>query len=533
VARIRRLAQWAVPGALLALLAVPGAAAAAQLVHSWKADGDFTDTIAANDGSGIGDTTFAPGRMGQAFAFDGTGDYVSVPDAASHHFAGSFTIDAWVSTTSTGGAIATYYDCAQSCVSNPPSFYQIRVSGGKASGTVRDGAAFGNFPGQTMTGGRSVNDGSFHHVSLVRDVEVGMLSLYVDGLVAAEAPLEAQADGPITDGEGEPDPLTIGAQIEGGQSTLQPGTELNGLVDEVRLWSGANHPPRPSGDPTISGTAVAGQTLTCVSGDWTGSPTFSFAWLRDGAPIPDATAQTYTLTATDVGRQIACQVTAANEGGSPTVISGAVTPTAAPFPPGPLQLDDLPPLTDADVGRIAQVAPRSGVVLVSLNGVTFTLLSEAREIPVGSVLDTRRGTIRLRTATGSGSRTQTGDFGRGLFQLRQSRRKRARGLTDLVLKGGSFRGCAAGGGRGEAGAALSRRVIRSLRSNARGRFRTSGRNSSATVRGTIWTTADRCDGTLTTVKRGKVVVRDLRRKRTVVLSRGESYLARAPRASRR
>jgi hypothetical protein len=312
---------------------------------------------------------------------------------------------------------------------------------------------------------------------------------------------------------------------------------MNGLVDEVRLWNGANHPPRPSGSPTISGTAVAGQTLACLSGDWTGSPTFSFAWLRDGAPITGATAQTYTLTAADVGRQIACQVTAANEGGSPTVISGAVTPTAAPgpFPPpsGPLRLEDLPPLTDADVGRIAQAEPRSGVVLVSPNGVTFTRLSAAREIPVGSFLDTRRGTIRLRTATGSGSRTQTGDFARGLFQVRQSRRKRARGLTDLVLKGGSFRGCAAGGGRGEAGAALSRRVIRSLRSNARGRFRTSGRNSSATVRGTIWTTADRCDGTLTTVKRGEVAVRDLRRKRTVVLGSGEEYLARAPRASRR
>ena len=42
----------------------------------------------------------------------------------------------------------------------------------------------------------------------------------------------------------------------------------------------------------------------------------------------------------------------------------------------------------------------------------------------------------------------------------------------------------------------------------------------AAVRGTVWSTADRCDGTLTTVKRGKVAVRDLRRKRTVTVESG-------------
>jgi hypothetical protein len=39
--------------------------------------------------------------------------------------------------------------------------------------------------------------------------------------------------------------------------------------------------------------------------------------------------------------------------------------------------------------------------------------------------------------------------------------------------------------------------------------------------------ADRCDGTLTSVKRGKVAVRDFRRKRTIVVGAGKSYLARA------
>jgi hypothetical protein len=45
----------------------------------------------------------------------------------------------------------------------------------------------------------------------------------------------------------------------------------------------------------------------------------------------------------------------------------------------------------------------------------------------------------------------------------------------------------------------------------------------------VWGTSDRCDGTLTKVSRGRVAVRDFRRKRTITVRRGKRYLARAPR----
>ena len=47
------------------------------------------------------------------------------------------------------------------------------------------------------------------------------------------------------------------------------------------------------------------------------------------------------------------------------------------------------------------------------------------------------------------------------------------------------------------------------------------------MRGTKWTVTDRCDGTLTTVKSGKVEVRDFRLKKTIVVKAGKSYLASA------
>lgn len=209
-----------------------------------------------------------------------------------------------------------------------------------------------------------------------------------------------------------------------------------------------------------------------------------------------------------------------------------------PPPPRPATLADL---DDPTLGVDVNVAPVSGTVLIGIRGaaargaglggasqkgIRFVPLTEARQVPVGSFLDTRKGTVRLESANGAGRR-QRGDFLSSLFQVRQSKRRSARGLTDLVMKGSSFRRCRAGRSK-HAGAALSRRTIRRLRANARGRFRSTGRHSSATVRGTVWQVEDRCDGTLTRVRRGRVVVRDFRRKRSITLRAGKSYLAKAP-----
>jgi hypothetical protein len=63
----------------------------------------------------------------------------------------------------------------------------------------------------------------------------------------------------------------------------------------------------------------------------------------------------------------------------------------------------------------------------------------------------------------------------------------------------------------------------------RPRRRTHGNDSVATARGIAWVTHDRCDGTLTRVTEGAVIVRDLARGRRVRLEAGESYLARGRR----
>ena len=90
-------------------------------------------------------------------------------------------------------------------------------------------------------------------------------------------------------------------------------------------------PPINTIAPVISGTAQEGQTVTCSTGTWTGTPviTYAYQWKRNGSNIGSATNSTYVLVTADVGQSIKCTVTATNGAGSVNADSNTVTPTAA------------------------------------------------------------------------------------------------------------------------------------------------------------------------------------------------------------
>ena len=171
------------------------------------------------------------------------------------------------------------------------------------------------------------------------------------------------------------------------------------------------------------------------------------------------------------------------------------------------------------LGRSMVAAPRSGTILVRLpNSRRFVRFTTISALPTGSIVDARHGVVRI-TAT-SGGKTYFADFYQGEFVLHQLKTKGA--TADLVLFGGSFKGCP------KAPAFSSKsRSVRHLWGSGSGSFRTVGRFSSATVRGTKWLTDDQCKGTLTRVVSGRVLVRDFVRKRNVAVRAGKSYFAAA------
>jgi Thrombospondin type 3 repeat len=175
-------------------------------------------------------------------------------------------------------------------------------------------------------------------------------------------------------------------------------------------------------------------------------------------------------------------------------------------------------------GRLAQAPPG------------FLPLRGAAILPVGSILETAKGRVELTAAAAtSGSKTMKAQFFEGRFQIRQVRQGR-RGaarrklFTQLPLQGGDFRNVCGSSTRALTAQRKkrSKKKVRHLWGDGKGDFQTRGRGAAATVRGTIWLTEDRCDGTLVRVRRGRVAVRDLRLRRTIILRAGQSYVAKLP-----
>jgi len=205
-------------------------------------------------------------------------------------------------------------------------------------------------------------------------------------------------------------------------------------------------------------------------------------------------------------------------------------------PPGtyPAASTDLERMFADPFGTLGEPAAEAALT----KGQGFVQLTEARQIPTGSQIDAREGTLELTAAAGSkqGS-VQTGTFSDGIFKVAQDSQGINKGLTTLSLLEAAFPGAptyaSCPGGKALDGsrartAVLSAKVLQALLATAHGRFRTKGRFSAATVRGTKWGVRDRCDGTLTIARRGTVVVSDFVRHVTIVLHAGHSYLARAP-----
>jgi hypothetical protein len=126
-------------------------------------------------------------------------------------------------------------------------------------------------------------------------------------------------------------------------------------------------PPAGATVPTISGTAMAGDTLTVEGDRWTGTnPTFAYQWRRcdtTGASCSDisgATSNTYTPVLADVAHTVRAVVTAINAAGSATATSA---PTAEVVP------------------EATFTAAISGVAQIPTNGTDEDIIGVLRAVP--------------------------------------------------------------------------------------------------------------------------------------------------------
>jgi len=83
-------------------MAQPCLAPPANMVSWWAGEQNANDVVGPNNGAMQNGATYAAGKVGQAFFFDGVDDRILVPHHANQNLGAGITVDAWVYPVSSG-----------------------------------------------------------------------------------------------------------------------------------------------------------------------------------------------------------------------------------------------------------------------------------------------------------------------------------------------------------------------------------------------------------------------------------------------
>jgi len=126
-------------------------------------------------------------------------------------------------------------------------------------------------------------------------------------------------------------PLALTSAMVGQRITLRMSAYLDGATLQVNATGPVVLAGTVSGTtPTVTGTAKVGSTLTAATGTWGPTPvTLAYQWYRSGVAISGATATTYALTASDLGKAMTVKVTGSRASYASTAKTSAATTAVA------------------------------------------------------------------------------------------------------------------------------------------------------------------------------------------------------------
>jgi hypothetical protein len=255
---------------------------------------------------------------GNALSFDGTDDYVALPNEANFDFSTQVTVECWVKIPLNAFVGGTNW---QGIVTKGDNSWRIhRNNNTRKIGLGLNQFATPNY--RELVGTTDIDDGKWHHIALTYNGAV--MALYIDGII--DGTLNATV--PINTNNFE---VRIGSNAQTG------ARYLNGEVDEIRIWNVGRTPDqiRENMCRKFSGTLPTGlvsyyrfdqstgTVLTDAKGSNNGTLTnFGFAgtsnWIPSGASIGDVSA--YTLGGTSVTLTDGDVFTANNFGGMPATV---------------------------------------------------------------------------------------------------------------------------------------------------------------------------------------------------------------------
>jgi len=283
--------------AVLTVNPITCAPVSAGLVAWWRAEGDASDCMGNNNGSLMGGTSFAVGKVGQAFNFNGSNSYVLVSNSPSIEPTGPFTVEAWVNYLGfAGGQTGDAIVAKGQDVEGPIDWAMSVGSTARLRVHLHMGSNWDQFDGSMI-----LITNTWYHVAMVYD-GTNLIS-YVDGVTNGSMVVPGTLQATSY-------PLKIGAYSP--TNGVQSKDWFNGQIDEVSIYNRALSPAeilsiynarsdgkcfpiapvilsQPTNQTVLVGNTASFQVVA------SGTSPLNYQWNFNGTNISGATNTSFTL----------------------------------------------------------------------------------------------------------------------------------------------------------------------------------------------------------------------------------------------
>ncbi|HQU83251.1 MAG TPA: CHRD domain-containing protein [Pyrinomonadaceae bacterium] len=196
------------------------------LVAWYKGDGDALDASGNNNHGGLnGGVSFANGKVGRAFSFDGIDDRVVIPDSSSTRPTNALTIDVWVKPAqiSQQGQFVAKFDSTNS---QKTYYFGTDETGGRIQFAVYNSA--GNVR-RLVTDNNILTVNTLLHLTAVFDAQTQAMKIYADGAEVPASLIESSTVSSFFNGSS---PIFLGTRVENATFV----EFFKGLLDEVQIY---------------------------------------------------------------------------------------------------------------------------------------------------------------------------------------------------------------------------------------------------------------------------------------------------------
>jgi len=199
---------------------------ATNLLHHWSADGNAKDVIGSANGMLEGTVSYAPGKIGQSFKFNGKNyDGINLGDVPDLNFSqdSEYTISAWINLADIVETWSSIILLNYPCKSTEQG---LVIDKNRVSFVMRDSYGIT----VNVTSANEISKNIWYHIVGVREINSSdkILKLYINGKLAASA--IDTTSGQLSNS---------GPDYIGRRYSCPSNNPFNGLIDEISIYNGA------------------------------------------------------------------------------------------------------------------------------------------------------------------------------------------------------------------------------------------------------------------------------------------------------